>query len=84
VSGTYVVGYTGVGKRNWMREENRAVSSTFSVWRVENPEVLAVTEDPTSYGAFQNEIRISASSAEPVFIAYQRVSNVLWLYSIGN
>ena len=52
------------------------------MWRAENSQVAAVAKDPTNYGAFQNEIRLVASETEPIFIAYQRVSNVLCLYSI--
>ena len=82
VNKRYVVGFTGVSKRGWLSEENRSVESSFSVWRAETSQVAAVAKDPTNYGAFQNELRIVASSTEPFFIAYQRVSNVLCLYSI--
>jgi hypothetical protein len=78
----YVVGFTGVSKRGWFSEENKSVASSFSVWRAEISQVAAIAKDPTDYGAFQNEIRLVASSTEPFFIAYQRVSNVLCLYSI--
>jgi hypothetical protein len=80
----YVVGFTGVSKRGWLSEENRSVASSFSVWRAETSQVAAVAKDPTDYGAFQNELRVVASSTEPLFIAYQRVSNVLCLYSIAD
>lgn len=82
VDRTYVIGFTGVSKRNWFSEENKSVASSFSIWRAEALLVAAVAKDPTDYGAFQNEIRLVASSTEPIFIAYQRVSNVLCLYSI--
>jgi hypothetical protein len=82
VDNRYVVGFTGVSKRGWFSEENGSVASSFSVWRAELFHVAAVAKDPTDYGAFQNEIRLVASSAQPLFIAYQRVSNVLCLYSI--
>lgn len=78
----YVVAFTGVSKRTWFGEENKSVSSSFSVWRAETPQVAAVAKDPIDYGAFQNELRVVASDTEPLFIAYQRVSNVLCLYSI--
>jgi hypothetical protein len=80
----YVVAFTGVSKRTWFREENKSVTSSFSVWRIETSQVAAVAKDPVDYGAFQNEIRIVGSSAEPLFIAYQRVSNMLCLYSIAD
>jgi len=83
VNKMYVVGFTGVSKRGWLSEENRSVASSFSVWRAETSQVAAVAKDPTDYGGFQNEIGVVASGTEPIFIAYQRVSNVLWLYSIG-
>ncbi len=82
VNKMYVVGFTGVSKRGWLSEENRSVASSFSVWRAQNSQVAAVAKDPTNYGAFQNELRVVASETEPIFIAYQRVSNVLCLYSI--
>jgi hypothetical protein len=82
VDNRYVVAFTGVSKRTWFGEENKSVSSTFSVWRDGTSQVVAVAKDPVNYGAFQNEMRVVASSTEPLFIAYQRVSNVLYLYSI--
>jgi hypothetical protein len=78
----FVMGFTGVSKRGWFNEENKSVAASFSLWRAENPHVAAVAKDPTDYGAFQNEIRIVGSSTEPLFLAYQRVSNMLYLYSI--
>jgi hypothetical protein len=84
VDKTYVVGFTGVGKRNWISEENRSVSSSFSVWRAENPRVAAVAKDPTDYGSSQLAIRFVASNTQPLFIAYNGVSNVLYLYSISD
>lgn len=82
VNQRYVVAFTGVSKRTWFREENKSVASSFSVWRAETSQVAAVAKDPTDYGAFQNEVRVVASSRQALFIAYQRVSNVLCLYSI--
>jgi len=82
VDAKYVVGFTGIGKRKWFNEENESVTSSFSIWRAENPHVAAVAKDPTDYGAFQNEVRLVASATEPLFIAFQRVSNVLYLYDI--
>jgi hypothetical protein len=84
VNNRYVVAFTGISKRKWLSEENKSVASSFSVWRAENPKVAATVQDSTDYGAFQNEIRIVASRTEPLFIAYQRVSNVLCLYSIAD
>ncbi len=78
----YVVAFTGISKRTWFGEENKSVTSSFSVWRAETSQVAAVAKDPSDYGAFQNEMRVVASNTEPLFIAYQRVSNVLCLYSI--
>jgi len=82
VNNKYVVAFTGISKRKWFSEENKSVASSFSVWRAENPQVAAVAKDAMDYGAFQNEMRVVASSTEPLFIAYQRVSNVLCLHSI--
>jgi hypothetical protein len=78
----YVVAFTGISKRKWFSEENKSVAASFSVWRAGTRQVAAVAKDPTDYGAFQDEIRIVGSSTEPLFIAYQRVSNMLCLYSI--
>lgn len=82
VENKYVVAFTGMSKRNWFREENRSVVASFSVWRVENSQVAAVAPDPTDYGSFQDEVRIVGSNTESLFIAYQRISNSLSLYSI--
>jgi hypothetical protein len=73
--------FTGVSKRGWFSEENKSVAASFSIWRAENSQVAAIAKDPTDYGAFQDEIRIVGSSTEPLFLAYQRVSNMLYLYS---
>jgi hypothetical protein len=78
----YVVGFTGVSKRNWLSEEDSSASTSFSVWRAENSRVAAVTKDPTDYGSFQNTISIVASNLEPLFITYSKTSNVFYLYSI--
>ena len=77
-----MVAFTGISKRKWFSEENKSVAASFSVWRAETRQVAAVAKDPTDYGAFQDEIRIVGSSKEPLFMAYQRVSNMLCLYSI--
>jgi hypothetical protein len=82
VNKRYVVAFTGISRRKWFSEENKSVASSFSVWRTEIPQVAAVAKDPADYGAFQDEIRIVGSSTEPLFIAYQRVSSTLSLYSI--
>jgi hypothetical protein len=82
VNKRYVVAFTGISKRKWFSEENKSVAASFSVWRAEIPQVEGVAKDPADYGAFQNEIMIVGSSTEPLFIAYQRVSNMLCLYSI--
>lgn len=82
VDNRYVVAFTGVSKRTWFGEENKSISSTFSVWRDGTSQVVAIAKDPINYGAFQNEMRVVASSTEPLFIAYQRISNVLYLFSI--
>jgi hypothetical protein len=77
----FVMAFTGVSKRGWFSEENKSVAASFSIWRAENSQVAAIAKDPTDYGAFQDEIRIVGSSTEPLFLAYQRVSNMLYLYS---
>lgn len=84
VQNRYVVAFTGAGKRNWLTEENRSVASSFSVWRAHTSQVAGVVEDPVDYGASQNAVRVVGSSSEPMFIAYQRVSNTLALYSIAD
>jgi hypothetical protein len=78
----FVAGFTGVGGRNWLSQENKSVSSSFSVWAAENPRTIATAKDPTDYGAFQNELRIAGSDSGQMFAAYQRVSNILCLYSV--
>jgi hypothetical protein len=78
----YVVAFTGVSKWRWFSQEDKAVSSSFSVWRAGTSSVAAVANDPTDYGTFQGEIRVVASPTEPLFIAYHRVSNMLRLYTI--
>jgi len=82
VKNRYVVAFTGISRRKWLSEENLSVTSSFSVWRLENSRVAAVAQRSTNYGSFQNELRVAASATESLFVAYQRVSNVLWLYSI--
>jgi hypothetical protein len=82
VEGKYVVGFTGVSKRNWFTEETRSVSSSFSAWRAGVPQVAAVVQDPNDYGTFQIELSLVGSRTKPYFIAYQRISNTLYLYSI--
>jgi hypothetical protein len=84
VDNNYVVGFTGVSRRNWLSEETTSVASSFSVWRAETSAVAAVVKDPIDYGSFQNEVRVVASNVKPLFIAYQRVSNVLCIYSISD
>jgi hypothetical protein len=82
VARTYVAAFTGVSKRAWFAEENRSVISSFSVWRVETSQIAGTGKALADYGSFQSEIRIAASNTMPLFIAYQRVSNMLCLYSI--
>lgn len=82
VQDKYVVGFTGVSKHHWFSEENTSVASTFSVWHGGIQQVAAVAKDPRDYGAFQRDMRAVGSSSEPVFMAYQRVSNTLFVYSI--
>jgi len=83
VKKSYVVAFTGMSKRIWFSEENKSVTSSFSMWRAGISQVDSVAIDPTDYGAFQNELRVVGSNSEPLFIAYQRVSNMLYLYSIS-
>jgi hypothetical protein len=82
VNDRYVVAFTGISKRKWFSEENKSVTSSFSVWRVEASQAATVAKDPNDYGAFQNEIRLVGSRTANFFIAYQRVSNNLSIYSI--
>jgi hypothetical protein len=78
----YVVAFTGIGKRLWLREQNALVENSFSVWRAGNPKVTAVAKDPTNFGGLESEAWVFASRTEPWFVAYVGESNVLYLYSI--
>jgi hypothetical protein len=78
----YVVAFTGMSKRIWFSEEDKTVMNSFSVWREEDFQVAAVAKDSADYGAFQNALEIVASNTEMFFVAYERVSNSLTLYSI--
>ena len=82
VEGKHVVGFTGVSKRNWFTEENRSVSSSFSLWNAGVSEAEAVVKDPNDYGSFQPLLRVVGCNTKPFFIVYQRMSNMLYLYSI--
>jgi hypothetical protein len=81
-AGRYVVAFTGIGKRLWWKEKNLVVENSFSVWRAGDPHIAAVAKDPENYGAKQTVVRVFASKAEPLFIAYVGESNVLYVYSI--
>lgn len=78
----YVVAFTGIGKRLWLREQNALVENSFSVWRAGNPNVAAVAKDPTNFGGLESVAWVFASRTEPWFIVYVGESNVLYLYSI--
>lgn len=78
----YVVAFTGVGKRLWLREQNALVENSFSVWKAGNPNVAAVAKDPTNFGGLESVAWVFASRSEPWFIVYVGESNVLYLYSI--
>ena len=82
VEGKYVVGFTGKSKRIWFLEENRSVSSSFSVWRAGVSQVAAVVQDPNDYGSFQALLMVEGSNTNPFFIVYRYASNMLYLYSI--
>ena len=82
VEGKYVVGFTGVSKRNWFLEENRSVSSSYSVWKAGVSEAAAVVKDPNDYGSFQIDLTLVGSNLKPFFILYKHASNMLYLYSI--
>ena len=82
VAGKYVVGFTGVSKRNWFTEENRSVSSSFSVWDAGVSQAAAIVKDPNDYGSFQALLRVVGCNTQPFFIVYRRMSNMLYLYSI--
>jgi len=82
IAGKYVVGFTGVSKRNWFTEENRSVSSSFSVWDAGISQAAAIVKDPNDYGSFQTLLRVVGCNTQPFFIVYQRMSNMLYLYSI--
>ena len=79
----YVVAYTGLSKdiSNFLIEGSRPVSSSFSVWRVDTPQVTPIAKAPTDIDS-QSFWRVAASSVGPLFIAYPPGSNVLYLYSI--
>jgi hypothetical protein len=80
----YVVAFTGIGKRLWLREQNALVENSFSVWRAGNPNVAAVAKDPTNFGGLESEAWVFASRREPWFVVYVGESNVLYLYSIAD
>lgn len=80
----YVVAFTGIGKRLWLKEQNVVVENSFSVWRAGDPHLDAVAKEPTNYGGLQSVVRIFASRTEPWFVAYVGESNVLYLYSIAD
>jgi len=82
----YVIGFTGVWYRPIYSEWDKCVSSSFSVWRAGTSKVAAVVKDPTgcqsASGLFQASNRIVASKTEPLFITYNGMSNILYVYSI--
>ena len=80
--GDYVVGFTGTARRVWWREENVSQHGSFSVWRVENPQVAAVVKEPANFGSKQFGASIFVSRREPWFVAHVGDSNVLYVYSI--
>ncbi|MGA7219444.1 MAG: hypothetical protein WBX38_14070 [Candidatus Sulfotelmatobacter sp.] len=79
---SYVVAFTGVGKRLWLKEQNKVIENSFSVWRRGDTQIAAVAKDPTNYGGLQSVVRVFASRTQPWFIVYVGESNVLYLYSI--
>jgi len=82
----YVIGFTGVWYRPIYSEWDKCVSSSFSVWRAGTSKIAAVVKDPkgcqSESGLFQAANRIVASKTEPLFITYNEMSNMLYLYSI--
>jgi hypothetical protein len=79
---TYVVGFTGIGKRLWLREQNELVENSFSIWRAGDPHPAAVAKDPANFGGLESVARVFGCRTEPWFVAYIGESNVLYLYSI--
>jgi hypothetical protein len=82
VDNSYVVAFTGIGKRIWWKEENVLVENSFSLWRAEDPKIVAVAKDPTNFGGLQFVIEIFPARTKSVFVAYFGESNVLYLFSI--
>jgi len=82
VLGQFIVGFTGTSKDHAWREERTSVQSSFSVWRTEDRHIATTLRDPTDYGPSQHEMRIEASRTKPLFLTYNWVSNVVYLYTI--
>jgi hypothetical protein len=80
--GNYIVAFTGTARRVWWREESTSHESSFSVWRVEDPQVAAVAKEPANFGSRQFGASIFVSRKEPWFVAHVGDSNVLYVYSI--
>lgn len=78
----YVVGFTGTTKTHAFLEYNTPIQSSFSIWRAEEPKVVATVIDPTDYGASQYEVRVGVSRTTPRFLTYATGSNALYVYSI--
>jgi hypothetical protein len=83
VSGQFIVGFTGTSKYHVLSEETTSVQSSFSVWRAEDRRIATTLRDPTDYGDSQHQMRIEASRTRPLFLTYNWVSNVVFLYTIA-
>jgi hypothetical protein len=78
----YVVAFTGQSKYHKFSEQITSEDSSFSIWGIENRHVLALTDNVADLGFTQSAIRIVGDKDVPAFIAYNEVSNVVYVYSI--
>ena len=82
----YVIGFTGMEYVPILSEWEKCVSSSYSVWRAGTSKIAAVVKDPTgcqsASGLDQSSNHIEASKTEPLFITYNLMSNILYVYSI--
>jgi hypothetical protein len=82
VGGEYVVGYTGASKRLHFKEATVPLSSSVSVWRLENSEVAAEAAQHDYSGSFQGGVRIVSSKSELRFLLFSTTSNIAYAYEI--
>lgn len=82
VGGEYVVGYTGASKRLHFKEATVPLSSSVSIWRLENSEVAAKATQHDYSGSFQGGVRIVSSKSGLRFLLFSTTSNIAYVYEI--